>query len=87
MISGDLTAAAKVDTKSGSINYADKSNFDKIKNFTKNIVHSFQIGENKTRVSIINYSKRAQIEISLKDGTNFEKVEKAITNMTYLNSE
>jgi len=38
---------------SGSITYP---NFEKVMNFTKKIVTSFKIGENQTRVSIINYS-------------------------------
>jgi len=72
---------------SGSINFADKANFDRVRNFTKAIVGSFELGENKTRVAIINYSNRAQVEISLLNGTSIKSVVKAIDEMRYLNSK
>ena len=82
----DLDLVILIDS-SGSINADDKTNFEKVKNFTKKIVGSFKIGESQTRVSIINYSKRAQIEISLKNGTNLTSVLKAIDNMPYMNGK
>jgi len=82
----DLDLVVLIDS-SGSINSADKANFDRVRNFTKAIVGSFELGENKTRVAIINYSKRAQVEISLLNGTSLQRVVKAIDEMTYLNSK
>ena len=82
----DLDLVVLIDS-SYSINNADKANFDRVKNFTKAIVRSFDVGENKTRVAIINYSMQARVEISLLDGTSLEKVVKAIDEMEYMNSK
>jgi len=79
----DLDLVFLIDS-SGSISF---SNFKKVKAFTKRIVESFKIGESQTRVSIINYSMYAQVEISLKNGTNLTSVLKAIDDMPYLSSK
>ena len=67
-----------------SINQNDPTNFEKVKNFTRNLVKSLEIGESKTRVALINYSWNAEVVLTLANGTDSQVVNKAIDDLIYM---
>ena len=68
---------------SGSIG---SSNFVTMKNFVNNIVSNFDIGDNKTRIGIIEFSTTSSILLSLGSINNTNQLNTFIDNITYLNS-
>ena len=66
---------------SGSIG---SSNFVTMKNFTKNIVSNFDIGDNKTRIGIIEFASNASIILSLGSINDINQLSSFIDNIAYL---
>ena len=65
---------------SGSIGSA---NFVRMKNFTKNVISNFDIGDNGTRVGIIRYASRASIILSLGSINNANGLNTFIDSIWY----
>ncbi len=70
---------------SASVNAESKDNFDLIKNFTKDLVDDQEVDINKTRISIINFSRNAKLLNSLKEGENKTYLKELIDKMEFLN--
>lgn len=68
---------------SGSIKLA---NFTKIKNFTAEIIKSLDIGENGTRVAIINFSNVPQVIAKLNSYYDRGALVNKVNDIPYLNS-
>ena len=68
---------------SGSIG---SNNFVTMKNFVKNIVSNFDIGDNQTRIGIIEFSTTASIILPLGSINNTNQLNTFIDNIAYLNS-
>lgn len=58
-------------------------NFEIQKKFVADLVRSFKIGENYTRVSIINFSQNATVVNKLKEGIDKEKVAEYAENLEF----
>lgn len=65
---------------SGSIGL---ENFQKVKQFIKDVIMTFDVGLNRTRVALIEYSTLAHIEFKLNEKTNQADLLKAVDNVTY----
>lgn len=72
---------------SASVNAEDPENFEKVKTFIEDLVRSQDVGLNKTRISIINYSRNATVLNSLEEGTSHEKLLKIVKSLKFLNGK
>uniref|UniRef100_A0A667XRH9 VWFA domain-containing protein n=1 Tax=Myripristis murdjan TaxID=586833 RepID=A0A667XRH9_9TELE len=61
-----------------------KENFEKIRQWVANLVESFDIGPDKTRVAVVRYSDRPTIEFNLGRHKTLEDVKRAARNIRYL---
>uniref|UniRef100_A0AAY5EFM5 VWFA domain-containing protein n=1 Tax=Electrophorus electricus TaxID=8005 RepID=A0AAY5EFM5_ELEEL len=61
-----------------------KDNFEKIRQWVANLVESFDIGEDKTRVAVVRYSDRPTTEFNLARYKSLEEVKRASRNIRYL---
>uniref|UniRef100_A0A3B3ZFR9 VWFA domain-containing protein n=1 Tax=Periophthalmus magnuspinnatus TaxID=409849 RepID=A0A3B3ZFR9_9GOBI len=61
-----------------------KENFEKIRQWVSNLVESFDVGPDKTRVAVVRYSDRPTIEFNLGRYRNLEEVKRAARNIRYL---
>ncbi|GAA6080340.1 collagen alpha-1(XXII) chain [Tachysurus ichikawai] len=61
-----------------------KDNFEKIRQWVANLVESFDVGEDKTRVAVVRYSDRPTTEFNLARYKTLEEVKKAARNIRYL---
>ena len=68
-----------VDT-SGSIG---RPNFERIKEFIKSVVLTFDVDSRYTRVGLIEFSTTPRIEFKLNEKTNITDLLEAISNITY----
>ena len=59
-------------------------NFVTMKNFVANVIGSFEIRANSTRVGLIQYSDTASIEILLGSINNVQQLTTAINNIVYI---
>lgn len=65
---------------SGSIGV---DNFQKIKQFIKDVIATFDVDPNYTRVGLIKYSSTAKIEFKLNNLTTTSALLKAVDNINY----
>ena len=61
-----------------------KENFEKIRQWVANLVDSFDVGEEKTRVAVVRYSDRPTIEFNLGRFKTMEEVKRAARNIRYI---
>ncbi|KAK3526828.1 hypothetical protein QTP70_034871, partial [Hemibagrus guttatus] len=61
-----------------------KDNFEKIRQWVANLVESFDVGEDKTRVAVVRYSDRPTTEFNLARYKTLEEVKTAARNIRYL---
>lgn len=59
-------------------------NFDKIRQWVANLVDSFDVSPDKTRVAVVRYSDRPTIEFNLSRYRTLEDVKRAARNIRYL---
>ena len=57
--------------------------FEQVKQFTKDIVDSFEIGHDKTHVGVVTFSEFAELQIKLSDTFDREELYTRIGNLTY----
>ena len=67
---------------SGSIKI---SNFKKVRSFVSNVVDAFDIGSDKVRVGLIQFSRQAYLEFDLDEYSNKADVKAAIAAIPYYN--
>jgi hypothetical protein len=72
---------------SSSVNADNPQNFELVKKFTKDLVLSQEVGLNKTRISIINYSRNATVLNSLEEGTSKDALGKIVDALEFMNSK
>lgn len=72
-----------LDTSSG----VGRANFDKMKVFMKNIINSFDIDNQMTRVGIMTYDVDARIDIKLSDYNNQAALFERIDRLPYYSGE
>ena len=65
---------------SGSIG---RDNFDKVKQFIKEVIMTFDVDARYTRVALIEYSSLANIEFKLNDKTNMTDLLDAVDHVNY----
>eukprot|EP00058_Branchiostoma_floridae_P022357 XP_002607847.1 hypothetical protein BRAFLDRAFT_199461 [Branchiostoma floridae] len=65
---------------SGSVTYA---NFDKVKEFTENVVNAFDISASSTRVGVVQYSTSNTLEFNLGDHADKPSTLAAIDSISY----
>ena len=70
---------------SGSINDAGRGNFDRVKNFTKDLINGFRIGYDKTHVGAIIFSDASRVNkvFGLEDYHNKDDMFKEIDDIKY----
>ncbi|MEQ2279771.1 hypothetical protein AMECASPLE_012781, partial [Ameca splendens] len=61
-----------------------KENFEKIRQWVANLVESFDVAPDKTRVAVVRYSDRPTTEFTLDRYRTLEDVKQAARNMRYL---
>lgn len=61
-----------------------KENFEKIRQWVANLVESFDVGPDKTRVAVVRYSDRPTVEFNLGRHKTLEEVKRAARNIRYL---
>ncbi|KAJ8334228.1 hypothetical protein SKAU_G00398670 [Synaphobranchus kaupii] len=61
-----------------------KDNFEKIRQWVANLVESFDVGPEKTRVAVVRYSDRPTTEFNLGRYKTLEEVKRAARNIRYL---
>uniref|UniRef100_A0A3B5Q7C8 VWFA domain-containing protein n=1 Tax=Xiphophorus maculatus TaxID=8083 RepID=A0A3B5Q7C8_XIPMA len=61
-----------------------KENFEKIRQWVANLVESFDVAPDKTRVAVVHYSDRSTPEFTLGRYRTLEDVKRAARNMRYL---
>lgn len=61
-----------------------KDNFEKIRQWVANLVDSFDVGEDKTRVAVVRYSDRPTTEFNLARYKTLSEVKRAAKNIRYL---
>lgn len=61
-----------------------KENFEKIRQWVANLVESFDVAPDKTRVAVVRYSDRPTTEFHLGRYRNLEEVKQAARNIRYL---
>ena len=72
-----------LDTSSG----VGQENFDKMKVFMKNIINSFDIDNQMTRVGVMTYDVDARIDIKLSDYNNQQALFARIDRLPYNSGE
>lgn len=60
-----------------------KENFEKIRQWVSNLVESFDVGPDKTRVAVVRYSDRPTIEFKLDRYRTMDEVKRAAKNIVY----
>lgn len=60
-----------------------KENFEKIRQWVSNLVESFDVGEDKTRVAVVRYSDSPTTEFNLARYKTLEEVKRAAKNILY----
>ena len=66
-----------------SFSSVDSSDFNTVKNFLKNITSKFNIGDNKTRVGIIEFSESASVVLPLGAINNISQLSNFIDSIAY----
>ncbi|CAL8362956.1 unnamed protein product [Arctogadus glacialis] len=61
-----------------------KENFEKIRQWVANLVESFDVGEERTRVAVVRYSDRPTLEFNLARHKSLEEVKRAAANIRYI---
>lgn len=61
-----------------------KENFEKIRQWVANLVDSFDVASDKTRVAVVRYSDRPTTEFNLARYRTLEEVKRAARNIRYL---
>lgn len=61
-----------------------KENFEKIRKWVSNLVESFDVAPDKTRVAVVLYSDRPTTEFNLGRHKTLEEVKQAASNIRYL---
>ncbi|KAJ7991355.1 hypothetical protein DPEC_G00282950 [Dallia pectoralis] len=61
-----------------------KENFEKIRQWVSNLVESFDVGPDKTRVAVVRYSDRPTTEFNLGRYHTMDEVKRAARNIRYL---
>lgn len=61
-----------------------KENFEKIRQWVSNLVESFDVAPDKTRVAVVRYSDRPTTEFNLGQHKTLEDVKRAASNIRYL---
>lgn len=61
-----------------------KENFEKIRQWVANLVESFDVAPDKTRVAVVRYSDRPTIEFNLARHRSLEEVKRAAHNIRYM---
>ncbi|KAG9355466.1 hypothetical protein JZ751_000304 [Albula glossodonta] len=61
-----------------------KDNFEKIRQWVANLVESFDVGPEKTRVAVVRYSDRPTTEFNLGRYRTLDEVKRAARNIRYL---
>uniref|UniRef100_A0A3P8ZWY6 VWFA domain-containing protein n=1 Tax=Esox lucius TaxID=8010 RepID=A0A3P8ZWY6_ESOLU len=61
-----------------------KENFEKIRQWVSNLVESFDVGPDKTRVAVVRYSDRPTTEFNLGRYRTMDEVKRAARNIRYL---
>lgn len=61
-----------------------KENFEKVRQWVANLVDSFDVAPDKTRVAVVRYSDRPTTEFSLAWYSTLEEVKQAARNIRYL---
>uniref|UniRef100_A0A8C7IE06 Collagen type XXII alpha 1 chain n=1 Tax=Oncorhynchus kisutch TaxID=8019 RepID=A0A8C7IE06_ONCKI len=61
-----------------------KENFEKIRQWVSNLVESFDVGPDKTRVAVVRYSDRPTTEFNLGRYSTMDEVKRAARNIRYL---
>lgn len=61
-----------------------KENFEKIRQWVANLVESFDVAPDKTRVAVVRYSDRPTVEFNLARHRTLEEVKRAARNIRYL---
>ena len=72
-----------LDTSSG----VGIENFDKMKSFMKNIIRSFDINNQLTRVGVMTYDVEARLDIKLSDHNNQDALFKSIDALQYASGD
>lgn len=72
---------------SSSVNADNPLNFGLVKQFAKDLVLSQEVGLNKTRISIINYSRNATVLNSLEGGTSEDALVRIVDALEFMNSK
>ena len=72
-----------LDTSSG----VGRDNFEKMKVFMKNIINSFDIDNQMTRVGVMTYDVDARIDIKLSEYNNKEALFERVDRLTYYSGE
>lgn len=65
---------------SGSIGL---ENFEKVKQFIKQVVMTFDVDPQYTRVALVEFSSKARIEFKLNEKSNITELLEAIDNINY----
>ena len=58
-------------------------NFDKVKNFVRNVIDFFNIGPDGTHVGIVTYSSSSELEFNLDKYTTKSALKTAVSNIPY----
>ena len=68
---------------SGSLNDADPNNWNRVKDFIKEVIGSLEIGEDEVRVSVVKFSNRGNVQFYLNDFYDLRSLDEAIDSMRY----
>ena len=68
---------------SGSINYQEPRNFDRVKMFMKRIARRFNVAKDGTHIGIVLYSSNVQVVSSFEKHMDISSLEAAIDRMIY----
>lgn len=68
---------------SSSVHYYGESNFQMMKDFTKNLTRSFDVSSGATRVGVIVYSTNSTVAFTLDKHSSDQDVEEAIDTIAY----
>lgn len=68
---------------SGSINYRDPQNFDRMKKFVKEISRKFNVAKDGTHIGIVLYSSNVQVVSSFEQHMDLPSMEQVIDGIKY----
>ena len=71
---------------SGSIELRDPQGWQKQKDFTKALVYSFDINQNKVRFAIITFSHEAKIFYTFNQAQNKDSIKNAVDGLVYIDA-